>query len=174
MIATRKNISTFIGILLILSCSSPKHLPKPKDFKYHVKGLHMELVTNNDVTILGEIIEAKSDSVKILPLQINKRSITTISKNDIKKADVIISLTSDDPKKISTWGGLLNITSIGHGFFGLFTLPINLLATSSMSNSAAKGNYRMKYPNDVSWEMLKKFARFPQGIPSHIKLEDIQ
>ena len=64
-----KKIMFLLSLLLILvSCKSPNYLPKPKDFKYHTKGLYFETTLYNKHKILGEIIEVNEKEIKILPL----------------------------------------------------------------------------------------------------------
>lgn len=66
------------------------------------------------------------------------------------------------------------ITSIGHGFWGVITLPINISTAASMNSSSNSSAYRMKYPDNISWNEMSKFARFPQGIPENIDLNLIE
>jgi len=169
-----KNIASFLIItFLFCACTTPNYLSSPKDFKYHVKGLFLEFKLDKKTKIIGEIIEVNSDYVIILPVD-SHIGIQTIFKDRIEKADVIVSLTSDNPKKINTWAGLMPILSLGHGYWGVFTLPINLAVAVPMSNASMKGTYAIKYPDNISWDDMSKFARFPQGIPRNIKLESIR
>jgi hypothetical protein len=169
-----KKYSLLLCVILVLSsCSSASYLTKPKDFKYQIKGLFIETTLKDESITIGEIIEVDSVDIKILPLY-QKNGIQTITKDEIQSAEVIIALTSDDSKKISTWAGLLNVLSIGHGYFGALTLPVNLAITIPMANDAAKGTYRVKYPDNITWYEMSKFARFPQGIPKNIAQNDIK
>lgn len=156
------------------ACSSPKYLSKPVDFKYRLKGLVFKVQFEDYSKLLGEIIEVDSESITVLPVDPPGFEIITISKNQIKSAEIIVSSTSDDPKGISTWAGLINLGSIGHGIYAVATLPINLLVTIPIANDAASGTYRIKCPGDISWSEINKFARFPQGIPKNIDPKDIE
>ena len=40
-----------------------------------------------------------------------------------------------------------------------------------MNSAAFKGAYRIKYSDNISWNGISKFARFPQGIPESIDQE---
>jgi len=97
------------------ACSSPYYLSKPAEFKYQVKGLTFEANLDEGLKLFGEIIELGSESITILPIGSQREGMTTISKTQIKSADIIVSSTSDNSQKISTWAGLTNIESIGHG-----------------------------------------------------------
>ena len=159
-------------IILLYSCSSASYLTKPMDFKHQVKGLFLETTMHDSSIVLGEIIEVNSVDIKILPLN-QANGIHTIAKDKIQSAEVIIALTSDNSKKISSWAGSVNVLSIGHGYFGILTLPINLAITIPMANDAVKGTYRVKYPDNIAWDEMSKFARFPQGIPQNIAQNEI-
>ncbi|TWO34769.1 hypothetical protein E1J38_002610 [Seonamhaeicola sediminis] len=159
-------LKIFVCVIFVWGCSTPKYLSAPKDFKNHVKGLYLEYTTKKSHSReIAEIIEVKDKYIKLLPVKNEK--IISIKQNDIKYAHVLVSLTSDNQKKLNTWAGLLNINSLVHGYFMVFSLPINLVSTYSTSIHA-RGAYRMKIPDDVKWHELHKFARFPQGIPELI------
>ncbi|MCR9290604.1 MAG: hypothetical protein NXI23_24800 [Bacteroidetes bacterium] len=170
-----KNIILFLlGILFLGACKSPDYLSKPMDFSHHVKGLILKAEIDGKSKILGEIIEVNSEAIMILPIDKNTNTIMTIPKDKIQNADIIIASTSDNPTGISTWAGLINLAPAGHGWFMILSVPINLVTTISIGSDAAKGTYRMKYPKNVSWNQMSKFARFPQGIPDHINLDQIE
>jgi len=121
----------------------------------------------NDIS--GEIIAVNANAITVLPFD-KKDNITSVAREHIQSITIFVSLTVNEPKKINTWASLVNLSSIGHGIFGLITLPVNIAATASITNS----KYSMKYPDNISWDMLSKFARFPQGIPKQIKLNSIR
>lgn len=154
-------------LLFFSGCVSPKYLSRPADFAHHVKGLYLEYQTGEHNTMVGEIIEVNSDTLLLLPVD-TTQSLLKLSKAEVPQAEIIVSLTSNKPEAIGTWAGLINILSIGHGYYGVISLPINMLAGVNIANNAAKSTYRIKYPEAVDWEDMKKFARFPQGIPAQV------
>ena len=101
---------------------------------------------------------------------LQKGEVISVSKDLVQSCIISVSLTVNDPKKINTWASLINLMSIGHGLFGVISLPINVLAT----NGITKSKYTLKYPDNMSWDKIQKFARFPQGIPKNIDLKEIQ
>jgi hypothetical protein len=59
-----------------------------------------------------------------------------------------------------------------HGVYSSFTMPLHLIVTISVT---ASGQNAFKYSNkDITFDQLKMFARFPQGLPKEISLEDIK
>jgi len=161
----------FLGLFLA-SCSSPKYVSKPKDFGNRVKGLFIKITTKENRSVIpGEIIEVLPNEIKILPID---RPLISIRKERILKAEILVALTSDNPEGISAWAALVNLTAIGHGLYAFISVPINAIATASISHDAVKSTYRVKYPDAIDWEEINKFARFPQGIPSMINESYIQ
>lgn len=161
-------------VVLFSACNSPKYMPKPKDFSHHVKGLHVIVKEHDGNKVSGEIIAVDAKFMKILPTKPIADRLFFISKKNIKKATILVSTISDDPIRISTKAGLVNLTTLGHGFFMVFTVPITMAMTMKMGNEVAKSSYRIKYPKDISWNEMSKFARFPQGIPRQIISNDIE
>ena len=171
-----KTYLTFLLIAIFLSaCKSPAYLPAPADFKNHVQGhfLKLKLWKGQRSTLVGEIIEVRPDAITLLPVNREEKMIT-IPEEEVWQADIILSLTSDNPGGMNLWAILLNLTSISHGIIGFISLPVNLVFSIPIVQDAYKGTYRIAYPERISWEEMNKFARFPQGIPEYIDLERIE
>lgn len=72
----------------------------------------------------------------------------------------------------SNYGGLALWTIVGslttpsHGYFLLLSLPLWVL-TGSISTSAQSWLTIEKFPA-MSWDKLRKYARFPQGLPKRL------
>lgn len=156
-----------IGLLLLTGCMSPKHLSRPANFAFHMKGLHLEYKVGKYTTIVGEIIAVNDDSIMLMPLDTAQRMFA-VSRNDIAQADIIVALTSDTPEGKSGWAAFINVLSLSHGYYMVFSAPLNLIITSAIAKNATKSTYRIKYPEAISWEEMRKFARFPQGIPTQV------
>ena len=178
MFNMRYFILFLIPLFLLGACSSPNYLSTPEDFKYQVEGLTLKALLKSEDVILGEIIEVDSETITIL--RINQKSyekskkIQIVSKKEIVHADVIIAGTSNNPKAISTRAGIINAAPLAHGYFAIITVPLNLAITLPIANNAAKASYRVNYPENISWDKMTKFARFPQGIPENIDPRDIE
>ncbi len=110
--------------------------------------------------------------MNIIPLYGEK--ILSIPKKEIKSGDVVVSLTSDNPKKVGTRAAISTLAIAGHGLWMIFSFPINLTASVATAQSAAKGTYRVKYPKNIDWMEISKFARFPQGIPDDVDVSLIR
>lgn len=162
---------SFLAILILLgtSCLSNKYLPKPSELKQHTKGLYIDLKLNGESSVLGEIIEVNPEEVNILPIKIINSTVyhgalTTIKKEQINRARIGVATISDNPKKIKNLATTASVISIGHGWFAIITLPSSL----AIGISTVNGSMSIRYPMDISWDQMNKFARFPQGIPKSI------
>ncbi len=59
-----------------------------------------------------------------------------------------------------------------HGFYAALTIPIHLIVTTIVT---ATGEAAFKYRDEgITYENLRMFARFPQGIPPGVELADIK
>ena len=151
----------------LVACSSPKHVTTPQDLTYKVNGFYAKAdVKGSHKDVSGEIIEVSENDLKLL----QDGTLQSVEKATVKSCVVLVSLTVNNPKKINTWASLVNVASIGHGVFGIITLPINLGVTAGITNS----KYILKYPDNITWNELYKFARFPQGIPNELDIEKLQ
>jgi hypothetical protein len=161
-----------IFILILLSCSTPSYLSKPADFKNFVKGFYIAGVLNNQIYISGELIVANDSCIWLLPVNTNN-PIYHVSRESIKKFNLFIASTSDKPEMISTWSLLAPFTTLGHGWYGMYSIPSNIILNSIIGGGASYSRYIIHYPNNISWSDLNKFARFPQGLPPGVNLNEI-
>ena len=152
---------------VLLGCSSPKHVTTPQNLKYKVNGFYAKVdVNGSNKDVSGEIIEVSKNEIKLL----QEGTLQSLQKDIVKSCVISVSLTVNNPKKINTWASLVNVASLGHGVFGIITLPVNIGTTAGIT----KSKYALKYPDNISWDELYKFARFPQGIPNNIDAKTIR
>ena len=157
----------FIILVIITSCSSPKHVLTPNELKKNTKGLYSKITlksTTNGVN--GELIEVTDKQITLL----TKDGILSFKKENIKESIILVSLTVNNPRRINSWASLINLLSLGHGYWAVFSLP----PTIAITNGITSEKYIMNYPENVKWEQLHKFARFPQGIPKEIDRQSIR
>jgi hypothetical protein len=66
---------------------------------------------------------------------------------------------------------LLSTSLLSHGFFTFLTVPINALVIASVdSNKINEFSYTKK---DLPISKMSQFARYPQGLPPHINLSNL-
>lgn len=158
-------------VLLSVSCTTIKTtLPKPSELKEFTKGMWMDCDITDGSKVAGEIIVIDDKQVLLL----TKYNITrTVRKDVIKKALIEFSLTTDHPEKLKS-ANAIPVLTLSHGWFMIFTLPINLAVVIPTVSTHRSGSYAAEYPAKIKWDELSKFARFPQGVPQGLDYTQLQ
>jgi hypothetical protein len=170
------SIPLIFMLLIVSSCSVNKYIAKPKHISTFVNGMYFKGIKfrgkNFTRYFEGEIIALEDEGIYILTFG-KEDELIFLNKDEIKKGRIYVALSSDKPESFSAWA-LINVLPVAHGWFGIFTLPITAAASGSIITDAKKRGYRMRYPKEIDWNDLSKFARFPQGMPPNVKLEEIK
>jgi hypothetical protein len=156
-----------IGLLIVFlsSCSSPKYLPSPDKIDVNEYGSYIELSYKTGSNIVGELIAI--DNNEIIVLTEETRTCVTVPVNEVKQ----FILKYAKPKNYTWTIPVYTLATISHGYFFIFSAPVNL----SMTILAASGEIAFTYSDkDMTYDKLKMFARFPQGIPANIDLTRIK
>lgn len=161
---------TIFGLLAIFinSCSSPGYLPSSDKIDVNEYGSYISISrkTTPEPEIDGELIVIDID--KIVVLTEDDKQCVTVPVDDVKR----FSLLYAKPKHYGWTIPLYTLATIGHGGFLIFTAPVNLIVTITVT---VAGENAFKYNDkNMTYEKLKMFARFPQGIPPDIDLASIR
>ena len=175
----KKIVILFILVILpifLLGCASttaPKNwLPTANQTETQAYGAWISVEykgsSGSSDRIEGEFITVGKDTIFVL--KYTEDTIIAIPLSQIKSA----RLTAYDSKygSLALWtlGGALSTAS--HGVVSIISFPawvlIGSIATSAHSYAPIES-----FPNK-SWEKLKKYARFPQGLPSEIKSKTLK
>jgi hypothetical protein len=168
-----KNLLFFLILFIVSGCKSPEYLVKPAEFGHYVYGHYVEIKKKGEeYSRKGELIEVNDTELVVLDGSGSK--VIRFAKGEISYVHVLVALTTDQPKRLFAWGIPLFFLPISHGGFAILTLPLTLVSVSLVLDDAGKGAYRVRYPKDLPWEEIHKFARFPQGIPETIPLESLK
>lgn len=152
--------------IIISSCSSPGYLPSSDKIDVNEYGSYIKLTHNNKSIIDGELIAI--DSNQIVVLADEEKICVTVPVSEVKK----FSLEYAKPKHYGWSIPVGLVLPFIHGFYSLITLPLHLIVTISVT---AAGENAFKYNNKkMTYEELKMFARFPQGIPDNIDIASIK
>lgn len=167
-----------IGLIGILAggCATVKtprgYLPKAKEFEYEVFGGWMALIYHEkDSTRFaatgGELIAVHNDSVYLLGFD----SLIIIPADNVERG--VLVLFKKETGKYALWSSIGLISSVSNGVFAIGTAPLWLIMgiITTVSESQAK-NFRL-YPQR-SWVEIRKFSRFPQGIPEGLNLNQLK
>lgn len=162
------------GILAIslVSCTAPGYLSTSDKIDVNPYGARIVVHSRTSPAIAGELISV--DTSKIIVLKdINftgrsERTTVTIPINEINRYTVQYARS-----KSYGWSlPVFTLATISHGWWLVFTAPLNILVTSLVIST---GNTDFQYKSkNISYEELKMFSRFPQGIPQNIDLSAIK
>jgi len=179
---TRKNIFSsllFIFSLLIAGCATTyapdDWLPDTDDVPQNAHGGWITVVTQEAksqsdeewMQYSGELIALDEDNVYVL-----YDSLYIIPKSII--AESVVDLDQKNTGTYAAWvlGG--SLLTISNGAYGVITLPLWLLAgIPTASGESYRDMYDQEYPDEVYWDDVNKFSRFPQGVES-INLSNLQ
>jgi|TARA_B110000902_G_scaffold36526_1_gene38548 hypothetical protein len=163
----KTNIALF-GLLIVFlsSCSSPRYLPSSDKIDVNEYGSYLKLHHKTASNIVGELIAI--DSNKIIVLTEETKTCMTVPVNEVKK----FKLWYAKPKHYGWTIPVYTLATISHGWWLIFSAPVNLIVTISVT---ASGESAFTYSSkDMTYDKLKMFARFPQGIPPDIDLASIK
>jgi len=147
---------------MTLGCAAPGFLPTRSEIDVNEFGSYIRVAQKHQPTVTGELISVDTTEIivlskqqdKIIPLRIPRASITWYS---IRYANAE-----------SGWLVLLPLSSIAHGYYGVFTFPINSIVAGA---SATPYDYSKK---TLPYTKLNMFARFPQGLPPGVDLASLK
>ena len=158
--------------IIISSCKSPAYLPSSDMIDVNQNGSYIEVIRKTasnieaSAFVNGELIAIDNNNLIVLS-QRSKKCIT-VPMDDIKRFE----LQYAKPKRYGWTIPVYTFASFVHGLVGIFTIPVNLIVT--MAVTASGENAFIYKGKNMTYDQLKMFARFPQGIPSNIDIESIK
>ena len=171
-----------VTILLVLSftlinchptIAPTRSVPKRNALPIDAYGgwIDIKLVSSSDSveekSFQGELIAVEVDSVYILQLD----KVQGLAISEVKSAKIIIFNTSMNGYGI--WTFLASLLTLSNGAYAVLTLPVTLITGIATTIGEANRINYIDYPqNDVS--ELRKFARFPQGMPKDINMATLR
>ena len=156
-----KLYSAVICILFaIIGCSVPNYLPKTKAIDVNLYGSYINIRRIQGSNIKGELLAADTISLIVFTDSSRHKTIKIVPVSDVKH----FTLRYARPKKYWWTLGAYSAICISHGVWVVFSIPLNLIITAAVSVSAE--NAYTCSQNDITYDQLRMFARFPGGIPS--------
>lgn len=160
-----------LGIILALlsnGCKAPAYLPEAEEIGVNEFGSYIIVDLNKGSDIEGELITIDKETLNVLTKEKDINQLQTIEISDIKSFKLMYA----QPKKYGWTIPASALVTVSHGLLAAFTAPANIIVTSIITSHGANAfTYSEK---DMSFEKLKMFARFPQGLPTNIKVTDIK
>lgn len=152
----------FITILITfvsIGCRAPKNLPLPEQVDTYQYGSIVKVRTIENEIYKGELLTVDTIGLLILPADTTQKDARFIPHSNVK--DYIVFYAK--PKNYNWAIPIYSITTASHGWFLIFSLPINLIWTSVTSSNAVNA-YRYK-SKILPLNQLRMFSRYPQGLP---------
>jgi hypothetical protein len=159
------------AVLICSSCSSAAYLPYSGKLAENQYGSNINVRLNEYVSINGELIVVTPDVLYVL-LRNDKGVARLDSAYLTKIEDFSLRYAKGNAGRFGWTIPASVAISISHGYFAVFTLPINVITTTVITLNSANA-FVIKMGN-ISWVDLSKFARFPQGIPPNIHVKDLE
>ncbi len=166
----KTKVSTLFLLISVLfsSCTRQKYLPNSKEIDVNQYGSYIEVYPLNETSVKGELISIDKVELMVLTKQDEKSILKTIPIGRGLKFKLRYARGKRYGWTIPTYTAL----SFMHGWAAMFSLPVNLAVTILITNSGAQA---FTYKNeDIRFEELQMFARFPGGIPEYIDRDKIQ
>jgi len=160
-----KIIATILLVFFLSSCRLALYLPSSDTIDENEYGSYIKIIHKTKSNIYGELIAIDSNNIIVLSDDSEKCEIVSLS--DVEQFTLKYANSTNYGWTIPIY----TLATIGHGWLLIFTAPINLIVTISIN---IHGSNAFKYSDkNMTFEKLKMFARYPQGIPSHIDIDSI-
>ena len=154
----------FAGILLG-ACKGPEYLPGKKDLAISPLGSQIYPYKDGAKLLLrGELLAVEEQFIYIRLEETNRN--VAIDKEMFNCYELQIAQFDNMSFDI-----IMVIASVGNGFLGMLTLPLNLVTAIGM-RSASKNEVLFDC-FQITQEELYQFARYPAGLPKGIEIAQI-
>lgn len=163
---TKKYLLMALVLVMISSCYSPQYLPSTKQIDISILGSFIKLTDTKGNIYAGELITVDSNQLIFLDDESKQPAIFPL------KELVHFKLLYAKRKNYAPLIPLLIINPLIHGLYSIFTIPFHLLITIPVTVSGA--NDFIYTEKNLSFQELKMFARFPQGLPENMSLSELK
>jgi hypothetical protein len=160
-----KLFPVFIFILFAFSgCIVPKYLPKTQVIDVNQYGSYIKINRIQGPNVNGELLAVDTTSLIVFADSSKQKIVKIVPVSEVKG----FTLRYAQPKNY--WWTLFAFPGIcvSHGWWAIISVPINLIISAAVSVSAENAFTYSK--NDINYDQLRMFARFPGGIPSNVIL----
>lgn len=154
-------------ILMINSCKHADYLPHPKELQTSLKGSYIEVATDNKET-KGELIAVDDSTLVVLENRYGDPWVVIIQQVDVNWYKIWYA-------KVDHYGWSMPASALltaSHGYFAALSMPINLLVTGVVTSSAYN-DFSFK-DDELTFDELRMYARFPQGLPPKLDLRELK
>lgn len=157
-----KYICLFILAAGLSACAVPKRfstLPRPGHPGESPFGARIDW--GNYRYRSGELLAVSDSTLWVLRAD----SVVQFSRHSMPDMTVYIMRTNEKYKTVGWLAAGSMAPTLGHGYYLLVSGPATLLVGAILSNQSVNGTYSLRYPEEVGWDDLYRYARYPQGFP---------
>jgi hypothetical protein len=131
---------------------------------------YLEPDQTSPAKITGEFI-ALDDT--LIYIQTQNNGILFIPEKSIMRAT--LETYDNNYRSLALWTLFGTLSTASHGLASAISAPIWLIAgTIATSSVSYEGQYSQKKPNIEWWRSVSQYARFPQGLPAGIKINNLK
>ena len=159
--------------LLVIQCATVRApsdwLPSLGEAEHQAFGGWLYILSGlrgQDLYLQGEFIADDVTSVYVLASD----RVAVVPKAEIHQAT--LTIYKSQAGAAGELAALGVVSTISHGWYAILSAPIWLLVGIGVTATESYSGF-LEYPK-VSWDELRKFARFPQGIPKGLDLERLK
>lgn len=168
---TIKHWSWLVLAITTTACASvhaPKgSVPKREQLLYDAFGGHMTLQVQQSSAMIvvesGELIAVAPDTIYLM----TGGKVKAYDKSIILSGRIVVFNTAAN--SYASWTALLSIGTISNGVYALGTFPLTLITGIATTSAESKRKNYFDYPVET-WEFIRRYARFPQGLPHGIPI----
>ena len=161
---TRALAGAWTGLAAVLGLAGCAANPAPAGWLPRVAGVPQDfrgawiVVDRQDSagSAAGELISVRDDGVSIL----TRQGLVDVPSRTIRRATVAIHAPDSPPV---AWSALGAVSTISHGYYLLFTLPIWIGVGTATAAAESKAPLLVHPPAKLA--SFRRYARFPQGMP---------
>jgi len=136
--------------------------PRQEEAVVSGKGARTQLLLADGSRHTGELISASDGFVWIL---YDDGRLASFPLASVRKAWLGVFRTYEGA--LGGWTAVGSLTTVSHGFFLVFTLPLWLLTGTTSAYVESVRGFLACPPEP--WEVARRYARFPQGLTERVK-----
>ncbi|HKK07264.1 MAG TPA: hypothetical protein VKA44_00115, partial [Gemmatimonadota bacterium] len=112
--------------------------------------------------VQGELLAVGSDSLWVLD---ESGAVTAVGLGGVRRVEVYAYAPRTGGA--AAWVLLGSLATISNGYYSVFTTPLWGL-TGGIATNADRGAATPAADHGGGWEKIRRFARFPQGLPADL------
>lgn len=160
---SRRYLAGLLAVTLSACATSPAPrgwLPTPREIQHEALGGWIDLKygpVKQPMRVEGELIAVSADRLYVLTGS-GLKEVPQVAVTEARLAAYRTGRT-----EIGAWFGLGSASTLSHGYFLVFTLPMWLIAGGVVLGGESRAG-QLSYPN-TPLARFSLYARFPQGLP---------